>query len=169
MAKADSGKGVLTTIWPPLKPPSPLTKFEVAERQLVVAARLYIEDDDYLAILTLAGAAEDILGPLARRAGKKAMLDEIVELDRKLTGGRPFAEVREEVNGARNSIKHAREPKEDYAVFVERGETTAMLLRAFVNYKRVAGRFPDVMENARQKLVTEINAESGHPRRPIQD
>lgn len=168
MTKTDSGKVVLTTIWPPLKPPTALTKFEVAERQLVVAARLYIEDDDYLAILTLAGAAEDILGPLARRAGKKAMMDDILELDRKLTGGRPFEEVREEVNGARNSIKHAREPKEDYAVFVERGETTAMLLRAFVNYKRVAGRFPDVMERAREKLVAEINAESGPPRRPTQ-
>ena len=38
-----------------------LTKLEVATRQLDAAIRLFLEDD-YLSSLTLAGAAEEILG-----------------------------------------------------------------------------------------------------------
>lgn len=80
---------VLVTVWPPLKAPTVLTKFEVAERELEVAARLYLAGHDYIAVLNLSGAAEEILGQLLRRHGngKQAMMEHLVDLDRKLTGG----------------------------------------------------------------------------------
>ncbi|MBK8384257.1 MAG: hypothetical protein IPL11_00655 [Candidatus Accumulibacter sp.] len=45
-----------------------LTKAEVAVRQLDQAIRLFLEGD-LLSSLTLAGAAEEILGKLCERAG----------------------------------------------------------------------------------------------------
>ena len=114
-----------------------LSKFDIAKRQLEAAIDLYFSDGDYLAVITLAGAAEEILGKLLQRRGDRAMIDDIVELDRELTGGRPFEEIRKEANGARNSLKHANDQNEDQ-VNIERGEATAMLARAIVNYAWLA-------------------------------
>lgn len=61
------------------------------------------------------------------------MIDRLVDLDKELTGGRSFETIRKEVNGARNSLKHANDPNED-EVTVEPGEAIAMLGRAVVNY-----------------------------------
>jgi len=61
------------------------------------------------------------------------MFDDLVALDRELTGGRDFETIRKEVNGARNSLKHANDPTEDQLA-VEPGEAVAMLARAIVNY-----------------------------------
>jgi hypothetical protein len=55
-----------------------LTKLEVAVHQLDVAIRLFLSGD-YLASLTLAGAAEEILGSLCKRAGKPVAIDFIVD------------------------------------------------------------------------------------------
>lgn len=133
-----------------------LSKLVIAQRQLEVAARLYVESADHLAVLTLAGAAEEILGNLLRRAGQEAMIDRIVEMDRELTGGRDFSVVNAEVNGARNALKHARDPDED-SVTVEPGEATAMLARALVNYNRLAGQLSPTMLLAYQKLAAEVS------------
>ena len=109
------------------------SKLDVAKRQLEAAIDLHFSGGDYLAVITLAGAAEEILGKLLQRAGKTAMIDRLVELDEEVTGGRPFETIRREVNGARNSLKHANDPSED-DVTVEQGEAIAMLGRAIVNY-----------------------------------
>ena len=90
-----------------------LSKLEIAKRQLEVAAQLYVDGADDLAVITLAGAAEEILGKLLRRTEQKSMADHIVELDKKLTGGRPFNVVSDAVNRARNALKHARDQSED--------------------------------------------------------
>lgn len=114
-----------------------ISKIDIAKRQLETAIDLYFSDGDYLAVITLAGAAEEILGKLLQRRGDRAMIDDLVELDRELTGGRPFEEIRKEANGARNSLKHANDPNEDQ-VNIEPGEATAMLARAIVNYAWLA-------------------------------
>ena len=110
-----------------------LSKLDIAKRQLEAAIELHFSGGDYLAVITLAGAAEEILGKLLQRKGDRAMIDDLVELDRELTGGRPFETIRKEVNGARNSLKHANDSSEDQ-VAVEPGEAVAMLARAIVNY-----------------------------------
>ena len=110
-----------------------LSKIEIAKRQLDAASQLYFSGGDYLAVITLAGAAEEILGALLKRQGQRAMVDQLVDLDVALTGGRPFKTVSQEINRARNALKHAHDPSED-SLIVEPGEALAMLGRAIVNY-----------------------------------
>ena len=110
-----------------------LHKLEIAKRQLELSAELYFSDADYLAVITLAGAAEEVLGGLLRRTGSVAMIDYFVSLDRELTGGRDFGAAGKEVNRARNAVKHARDSEED-ELNAEPGEAIAMLGRAVVNY-----------------------------------
>jgi hypothetical protein len=136
-----------------------ISKLVIAQRQLEVAAHLYVEGADYLAVVTLAGASEEILGNLLRRAGQGAMIDRIVEMDRELTGGRVFKVVSDEVNRARNALKHANDPDED-TVTVEPGEATAMLARALVNYNRLAGQLSPTMLLAYKKLAAEVSGDA---------
>ena len=132
-----------------------LSKLEIAKRQLEVAAQLYVDGADYLAVITLAGAAEEILGKLLRRTEQKCMADHIVELDKKLTGGRPFNVVSDEVNRARNALKHARDQSEDL-VKIEPGEATAMIGRALLNFVRLVGQPTTVMQVAYLKFVSDV-------------
>lgn len=45
-----------------------LHKIEIARRQIEVAAELFFAERDFLAVVTLAGAAEEILGSLINQA-----------------------------------------------------------------------------------------------------
>ena len=56
-----------------------LSKLEVAEHQLNVAIRLYLDEDDFVSAITLAGAAEEILGKLLEKQGRKHSLEEFAE------------------------------------------------------------------------------------------
>jgi len=87
-----------------------LTKFEVAEAQLNKAIELFCAHEPLPAI-TLAGAAEEILGKLVRDGGNPSALDEEVK-DRcdlfHTVFGRPgdpkvFADL---INRPRNELKH---------------------------------------------------------------
>ena len=129
-----------------------ISKQLIAERQLESAIALHFSGGDYLAVITLAGAAEEILGKLLQRSGKSAMVDRLVDLDKKLTGGRPFETVRKEVNGVRNSLKHANDPNED-TITVEPGEAIAMLGRAVVNYVSLTDSATPSMVRVYQHLM----------------
>ena len=129
-----------------------ISKLDVAKRQLEAAITLHFSDGDYLAVITLAGASEEILGKLLQRTGKPAMINHLVDLDKELTGGRPFETVRKEVNGARNSLKHANDPNED-DVTVEPGEAIAMLGRAVVNYVSITGSATPAMVRVYHQLM----------------
>ena len=129
-----------------------LRKLEIARRQLEVAAELYFSDADYLAVITLAGAAEEIPGGLLRRTGSVAMIDHLVALDRELTGGRDFGAVNKEVNGVRNALKHARDSEED-ELTVEPGEAIAMLSRAVVNYVLLTKEATPLMVRVYDRLI----------------
>lgn len=110
-----------------------LHKAEIARRQIESACELFFSGADFLAVVTLAGAAEEILGNLIQRRGEEAIIDYLVGLDSKLTGGREFADVIKDINGIRNGLKHAKHPNED-ELEVEEGEAIAMLSRAVTNY-----------------------------------
>lgn len=93
-----------------------LTKLEVATRQLDVAIRLFLEDD-YLSSLTLAGAAEEILGRLSEKAGLLVAVDQIAEfhwddMDASLPESERKRILLGVLNGPRNSAKHANDPEE---------------------------------------------------------
>ena len=90
--------------------PARLTKFEVAEKQLAKAIELFSAHEPLPAI-TLAGAAEEILGKLVKDGGSANALEEEIK-DRcdlyQTVFGRPgdpkvFAEL---MNNPRNELKH---------------------------------------------------------------
>jgi len=109
------------------------TKVEIAAQQLEAAIRLFFQRD-YVSALTLAGAAEEVLGVLARRAGNQAALDWIVDFhsgdtDPNLTEGQKRKVISEVANRARNQTKHANDPNE-VDVEVDLVHALQMLMRA---------------------------------------
>lgn len=116
-----------------------LHKKEIAKRQIEAALNLFFLQGDIFSIITLAGAGEEILGNLLRRAGEPCMMDHLIDLDKGLTvTGRDFNIVNEEVNGIRNSLKHAHNPLED-ELEVDSVHAVAMLARAVTNYCSLEG------------------------------
>jgi hypothetical protein len=113
-----------------------ISKLDAATRQLDVAIDLFLSKKDPLAVITLAGAAEEILGILVKNNGKENMIDVIKELDKKVTGGRDFKILNNEINGLRNALKHANNLDEDFIDFDE-DAPVAYLMRAIVNYNRL--------------------------------
>jgi hypothetical protein len=112
-----------------------LHKGQIAKRQLEAALDLFFSEGEPLAVVTLAAAAEEVLGDLLQRRGGDRMLDHIIHLDKKLTGtGRPFAVVIEEVNGIRNALKHAKRPEEDDVELDPTSHAVVWLSRALANY-----------------------------------
>ena len=87
-----------------------LTKFQIAERQLTKAIELFCEGDPLPAI-TLAGAAEEILGKLVKSGGGVTSLEEEIKdrLDLYQTvfgadgDSKAFASL---MNNPRNELKH---------------------------------------------------------------
>lgn len=114
-----------------------LSKKEIARRQLEVAIDLWFTHGDVLAIITLAGAAEEILGKLVERHGQDSVMKHLIRLDIELTGGREFQVINEEVNGIRNALKHANNPLEE-DVDVSPEGAIAMLARALANYTLIS-------------------------------
>ena len=87
-----------------------LTKFQVAERQFTKAIELFCSRDPLPAI-TLAGAAEEILGKLVKDKGETNALDEEIK-DRcelyQTVFGRPGdpKDFADSMNNPRNELKH---------------------------------------------------------------
>jgi len=90
-----------------------LHKKEIAKRQIDTSIELFLTGKDYISVVTLAGAGEEILGKLLIRHSKKNMVDYLKELDKSISGGREFKIVNREINGFRNSLKHANDEIED--------------------------------------------------------
>jgi hypothetical protein len=93
-----------------------LTKLQVAVHQLGVAIQLFLKED-YLSSLTLAGAAEEILGKLSERAGQPVAIEEIIrfhwnDTDPALPDNERRKILLGVLNKARNAVKHANDPNE---------------------------------------------------------
>jgi hypothetical protein len=124
-----------------------LHKKEIARRQIDTAIDLFLEGKDYLSMVTLAGAGEEIIGNLLKRARRKNMLGHLLDLDKRISGGREFTVVNQEINGFRNALKHANDPTEDLVEVVQDQEhAIAMLSRALTNYWALEGSLSPKME-----------------------
>ena len=112
-----------------------LRKTEIAKREIETAIDLFLKDLDFVSALGLAGAAEEILGVLLRRAGKPNMLEQLHEWY-KATNGHDitFQDFARNANFTRNTLKHATSSTED-EVEIHRWETVQMLMRALYNWK----------------------------------
>ena len=121
-----------------------LTKFEIAEAQLHRAISLYIEGFDLISVVTLAGAADEILGKMNRAAARKAALDDQVErlcdmyeaAFKEKPNPQAFVELR---NKARNAFKHFGSD-ELTKIDLER-EACGIVSRAIENYKKLKPSF----------------------------
>ncbi len=129
-----------------------LHKKEIARRQIETALDLFFVQGDIISIVTLAGAGEEILGKLLQREGKPNMMDHLIDFDRCLTvTGRDHKIVNEEVNGIRNSLKHANRPLEE-ELEVDSEHAVAMLARAVANYVSLEGSLTQPMHKFYEHL-----------------
>lgn len=120
------------------------TKLEIALRQLQHALFLYKRREELICAVTLAGAAEEILGKLCRERGKTASLDRklksTAELHEYIWGEKPQSEkaLRSFKNRTRNEFKHLMSGK---PIDVNLENSAADLIaRAIENYRLLSGK-----------------------------
>ena len=117
-------------------------KTDLAREQLEVALGLFLDKVSYVAALTLAGAAEEILGKALSHKGDKNVLKkeyDIVGPIRQLMDGKKltWASFMGEKNRARNSVKHMDRDSESTLAADLEDETLWMLVRACDNYRHL--------------------------------
>ena len=131
-----------------------LTKIEAARRQLEVASRLFVSHDDLLAVHTLCGAAEEILGALCERSGKVHVFEKMrAEAEARFGRQIKTDELSSLVNASRNALKHAHKPVEDTFQY-DPNHAIGMLFRALMNYQVLTGALTAPMEGALSHLRT---------------
>lgn len=121
-----------------------LTKQEIAEHQLDSAIRLLVDEGDVIAAITLAGAAEEILGKLLEARGEKHSLQEFIEecmaFDYQLYGERwPSKMFAEMENYFRNNLKHL---GDGAPLEVPSEAAIGIIERTTQNLFRLSGRYP---------------------------
>lgn len=114
----------------------PIHKADAAITQLCAAINAYEQGQDIVAI-TLAGAAEEILGKMCDRKGIPNAVEQIANLA-------PMMQVSDKLeariaflNDIRNNLKHARDSAEDWFTISEL-ESFVMIARALANAKSLA-------------------------------
>lgn len=135
-----------------------LTYLNIAVRQLDYALSLYLEDGDLVCAITLAGAAEEILGRLAEHAGHETSLKRGARQKREMfnamfsdrldPGVKPFIELS---NRSRNMMKHIHtEPLKEMDLDIESGR---LIKRAIDNYALVVGRRTQSMRRFESEYI----------------
>ena len=121
-----------------------LSKSEVARIQLVEAIALFVAEK-FLPAITLAGAAEEILGKLLVRQSALPVVKEsaqaIEELRRRtglsIMGGKSEKELIDQWNAARNAAKHLIGPEDEPVTMNMCDEAYWMIRRALVNSEKL--------------------------------
>ena len=136
-----------------------LSNLDIAERQLERSIELFLDRKDFVSALTLAGAAEEILGKLLKAQDKKHWLEEITGAALKALGYRksdmetPSAnQARKGIvalaNRSRNSLKHY---NDDGSITLEIDvEAADMIDRAVSNYWKLTQRETGAMGRFRE-------------------
>lgn len=112
---------------------------DIALVQLETALRLYAEGDDFFSVITLAGAAEEVLGKVVSRKGKENSLDALKKAASAVHTYLYGEKVKYSVyvyraNYFRNKIKHVNPGIEPLITFDVKEEAGDMLTRAIDNY-----------------------------------
>jgi len=120
-----------------------ISKFHVAEEQLLDAINLYIEGRYYSAS-TLAGAAEEIFGRILEHQGKDSALKEANEFQNKINEvvnlpKQPIRKTANRLYDLRNNLKHISPEKTGNSVLHFRfsPDFQTSLLRAIHNYQKL--------------------------------
>ena len=123
-----------------------LTKRRIALIQLEQSVKL-LSEGDAVSALTLAGAAEEILGRAAARKGHRPRVEVLAAWVGSLCDylKKPRPSVKELVrdqNQPRNHLKHQDDGRSIYVDYNWRFEAEEMILRAMYNYHDAYGSFP---------------------------
>lgn len=119
------------------------TRLQLAQTQLDRAIRLHLEEADHVCAITLAGAADELLGRLVARHGAGEPLVEnyaaVVSNFNVALGGSPIErkEAIRELNAARDSLKHLGEGEPVSFNFAD--EAYELIDRAAGNFLRLTG------------------------------
>ena len=131
-----------------------IPKHRIAEVQLNRALQLFMDEQDYVSAITLAGAAEEILGGLLRLAGKRdqVAMDNWIDLCIAAGGLEKTKDQRREfagmLNWHRNELKHhdvRRGDDLEDEIPVSRGDAVECLERAISNYIALTGNHSDLI------------------------
>lgn len=139
-----------------------LTNLEIAHQQLERAIDLFMGPKDYISALTLAGAAEEILGKLLNKRGQSHWLDEItsgaldalgfVDDDAYSSEGKAARkEVANLANFYKNRCKHFSE--NDQISFPVDVKAAEMIDRAISNYWDFTNRETGSMGRFREVVL----------------
>lgn len=126
-----------------------MNKTEVAFHQLKRSFLLFAREKDYLSALTLAGAADEILGKLVAKSDQSdtTALEDDVDLIRaimlKLGDSVTENEIRDYLLYPRNAAKHLLVGTRSDFTFDIREEAESFIERAVNNYYTVTGWWPD--------------------------
>lgn len=127
-------------------------KVVIAVTQLETALRLYDEGADLFSVITLAGAAEEILGKLVAAGGGEPTIKGIAKAASAISK-EWFNEIVTEraildrANRARNSLKHVGDDAEPAVTFDAREEAHDMLTRAIDNHWQLKHSLTPVMKS----------------------
>ena len=122
-----------------------ISKVDAAIIQLHRAITLFRDEGDIVCSITLAGAAEEILGLLLRR--KKSYPSATDQLRAMLKQWNPTLSNRtidEEIHGVRNALKHARHAQETH-VSTDQYDAAEIIMRACLNYLALERRYTPEM------------------------
>ena len=114
----------------------------IALAQLETALRLFRDGGDLFSVITLAGAAEEILGELVEKRGRDNSLESLKKAAgaiHKLATGESLDETgltifAKRANRARNAVKHLKAGGEPTITLDVREEAVDILTRAVDNY-----------------------------------
>jgi hypothetical protein len=134
--------------------PKKYSKRRIAEIQIYRAIKVLEDDADPISALTLAGAAEEILGKTLRENGRRCAFDHAVNFGEQMWDflqevarrkgirvTRPSdSEVKSRINKVRNELKHKCDgrPVEAYDIW----EAEDMIIRAINNYLFLYQKLP---------------------------
>jgi hypothetical protein len=119
-----------------------LTRLQVAEHQLEKALLLFLDENDYVSAITIAGASEEILGKLLEKEGKDHAMGRFINfciaegktVSNVNWSSRDFAGM---ANFYRNSLKHY---TDDEVITIPPEAAIEILDRAINNYWSLTGR-----------------------------
>ena len=135
-----------------------LSKFECAVRQLETAGEIYLRGGDPVSIVTLAAAAEEILGALVKASGKKSMLYQLLADDFFKDQAESHKDLVRLINGNKNALKHGNYVEESEFEF-EPEEAVAWLIRALANLSCLDGVLSPTLLEVYIAIKTKLNAQ----------
>jgi hypothetical protein len=113
----------------------PYKKRDIAVKQLEIAISLYQERHDPFSVITLAGAAEEILGQYVKASGRTNSLEVLNNAAlaiQRIEGNEKPVNVIDRTNYARNNLKHLDGPEDCISIDAWQ-EAKDMLIRATDN------------------------------------